>query len=815
MVTVMMRISQQKVASYLPDNFSLNNTKLKTMISWSFFIFDTMIKPTENPKLPFKIKYSFNPLVKELQSSDYNLGEFRHFISVIKEQIPAFITGVDTIEEFAEIANKVEPLIEKIIPRPLMKNNLKAINYPLSDKFLYPTDSLKAIMEDENSIVKSKFMSADWDDVYKICCCLILNRYYGLNIEFNHTNLLEVDNDKGYISYLSVSYDFEYFNIYPTDQKYELTEDQIEELLNNYDNTRLWYDYFPIESWIGEGFTVASFFDNTTFIALSKLKTNLLSYSENQEQMNEDSISALKSIFRLKNLSIGFSSYDSNKEKIEDFPYRIPLESLVLDQHKSLAINQIFCTNLIEQMNQSDYYVISNVSKFHEKFPNDKLVQTLKKKGIESFVIYPLKRGNECLGVLELGSSEAGAFNRINAYQLKEMLPLIEESIYRYTQDLEHQINSFIQTEYTSLHPSVEWKFVNRAKENLLNPTSQTKRTQIKFKDVYPFYGEVDVRNSSSIRNRCLKLDYQNQIKYLIRICKELYSRSSDQKFMEYIEQLNQFHERIDLVDKIYFEQEIFDFITFQVHPQIPKYVKENEDSIISEYLNLLDNQTGLYYIERRKFDESIALLNKLLATRLDVFQNDAQSIIPHYYERFKTDGIDYNLYVGRSINPKKAFDYHLVKSLRFWQLQAMIALEQNYKEIYKEMPIPLEVASMILTTNIALDITFKLDEKRFDVDGYNNAKYEIIKKRINKAYVKDSIERINVPGKLCIIYYEDVLREEYIGYLDRLIAKGYLTNDLEFLEVEELQGLSGLFAIRVGINYANKLTHYEPYITS
>lgn len=785
------------------------------MISWSFFIFDTMIKPTENPKLPFKIKYSFHPLVKELQSGEYNLGEFKQFLALIKKQIPAFITGVDTIEEFAAIAKQVEPLIEKIIPRPLMKNNLKAISYPLSDKFLYPTDSLKAIIEDENSIVKSRFMSAEWEDVYKICCCLILNRYYGLNLEFNHTNLLEVDNGKGYISYLSVNYDFEYFDIYPSDKKYELTEDQIEELLNNYDNTELWYKYFPEESWIGDGFTVASFFDNTTFIALSKLKTNLLSYSENQEDLNEESISALQSIFRLKDLKIGFSSYDSNKEKIEDFPYRIPLDSLILENNSSLAINQIFCTNLMEQINQSDYYVISNVSKFYEKYPKDKLVSILKKKGIESFVIYPLKRGNQCLGILELGSSEAGAFNRINAFQLKEMLPLIEESIYRYTQDLEHQINSFIQTEYTSLHPSVEWKFVKRAKDYLLNPTSPTKRTQIKFNDVYPLYGEVDVRNSSSIRNRCLKLDYQNQIKYLIKICKELYARSNDPKFMGYIEQLNQFHERIDLVDKIYFEQEIFDFITFQIHPEIPKYVQEEEESIISDYLNKLDPNTGLYYIERRKFDVSIAMLNKLLASRLDLFQADAQAIMPHYYERFKTDGIDYNLYVGRSINPKKAFDYNVVKAIRYWQLQAMIALEQNYRESVYEMPITLEVASMILTTNIALDITFKLDEKRFDVDGYNNAKYEIIKKRINKAYVKDSIERINVPGKLCIIYYEDVLREEYMAYLQKLMAKGYLSNNLEFLEVEELQGLSGLFAIRVGINYANKLTSYEPYMNT
>ena len=41
----------------------------------------------------------------------------------------------------------------------------------------------------------------------------------------------------------------------------------------------------------------------------------------------------------------------------------------------------------------------------------------------------------------------------------------------------------------------------------------------------------------------------------------------------------------------------------------------------------------------------------------------------------------------------------------------------------------------------------------------------EIIKKRISKAFIKDSTERINQPGKVCVIYTEDILREEYAEY--------------------------------------------------
>ena len=62
---------------------------------------------------------------------------------------------------------------------------------------------------------------------------------------------------------------------------------------------------------------------------------------------------------------------------------------------------------------------------------------------------------------------------------------------------------------------------------------------------------------------------------------------------------------------------------------------------------------------------EDRALAKLLAATKKPVFlalnkadnprkQLDAQQIYPHYYERFKTDGVEHNLYIGASISPTK-----------------------------------------------------------------------------------------------------------------------------------------------------------------
>jgi hypothetical protein len=759
--------------------------------------------------LPIKILYSFESLIDDLENSDYNFGEFKVFLDYLKETRPEIIDGVSTFDEFQKLVKDVNPIIEKIIPKPLVKYNLKAITFPFSDKFIFETERLKELLHNKKTNLKLSFDNFDEDTLFKFTCCFILSKYYHVNLDFNFSNQLEIKNEEGYTSYFGTDTNHDYFRIYPSDEKYILTEDQIENLIDNYDDTLLWKNYFPEQSYIAKGFNLISFFDNTVEIAKSNLKSKLISFGEEFESVRNDIVSAMKSIFRTGDLEIGFSAYNSDKDQLEISPLQHVNMSLIIDKKLNLKSNEIACTNYKKVISSSEYYVVSNVEKKLEMHPNDKLLNLVNQQGYQSFILYPLVNGNEYLGILEIASKTPSTFNRINANLLYEIKPLLEESIYRYSIDFENQINAYIQTEYTSLHPSVEWKFRQKAKDHILHITNSKQKSQISFQNIYPIYGEVDVRNSSTIRNLCMKNDYQNQINFLIEVCNELYDRTKKPKFLDDIDTLKDFLDRIDNVDKIYFESELLDFISYKIHPEITKYAKAEDKSALVKYIKKLDTMTGLFYIERKKFDQSIQITNSLLSNKLDLFQQEAQAIFQHYYERFKTDGVDYNLYVGKSITPQKKFSYNLVKEIRFWQIQATILLVQAQKYHQKKMPLKLDVASLIFATNSTIDILFKMDEKRFDVNGYNNAKYEIVKKRLSKAFVKGTEERINQPGKICIIYSEDVLREEYTEYLNRLIDLKFLKKDIEFLEVDDLQGLSGLLAVRVSVNYKNELGKY------
>ena len=143
--------------------------------------------------------------------------------------------------------------------------------------------------------------------------------------------------------------------------------------------------------------------------------------------------------------------------------------------------------------------------------------------------------------------------------------------------------------------------------------------------------------------------------------------------------------------------------------------------------------------------------------------------------------------------------------NLRLWQLQTLCEMEMEHHQMKSSLPYQLDVTSLILVFSSPISIRFRMDEKRFDVDGTYNARYEVVKKRIDKANIKGTKDRITEKEKITIVYSHANEETEYLKYINFLQYKNILEPTIEQFEVEELQGVSGLKAIRVKINNENK----------
>ena len=91
----------------------------------------------------------------------------------------------------------------------------------------------------------------------------------------------------------------DFIDIEPTDRSIDISKDDIELLIQNYNDIDLWKSKFPPKSWILKGFTIVNLTDVTIDDEISNLKTTLLSRENNSDEEMQRFQSIFRSIFGL------------------------------------------------------------------------------------------------------------------------------------------------------------------------------------------------------------------------------------------------------------------------------------------------------------------------------------------------------------------------------------------------------------------------------------------------------------------------------------------------------------------------------------
>lgn len=385
-------------------------------------------------------------------------------------------------------------------------------------------------------------------------------------------------------------------------------------------------------------------------------------------------------------------------------------------------------------------------------------------------------------------------------------MPFIVSAVTRAKIEEENLIDAIIQHQCTAVHSAVLWRFKEEARRFILDDLEgrQPSFREIVFKEVYPLYGQIDIRDSSTARNVAIQRDLMIQLSVIREVLRSACEQQALPIFEELLFRVANHVAEISETLHTNSEQAIFDFVKEEIAP-VFEHLKKTIPSIrpmILEYESNIDSKTEAYYDHRRNYDDSVMKINMRLASVIDKRQVDAQRMFPHYFERYKTDGVEHNLYIGDSIAEEQQFESLYLNNLRLWQLQVMCEMENAYYNLKPDLPVKMDVASLILVYNTSLSIRFRMDEKRFDVDGTYNARYEVIKKRIDKSFIKGTNERLTQSGKLCIVYSQKKDELEYLRYVRFLKKEGYFEDNIEVVELEGLQGVSGLKAIRAEIRY-------------
>ena len=199
-------------------------------------------------------------------------------------------------------------------------------------------------------------------------------------------------------------------------------------------------------------------------------------------------------------------------------------------------------------------------------------------------------------------------------------------------------------------------------------------------------------------------------------------------------------------------------------------------------------------------FEKSLTILTRLIKEEYDHLNTEIQEIFPCYFETFRTDGIEYDGYIGQSISPTSTFKPKLLDKIRKKQILSMVSLVKKTREITKELPIPLRTTQLLFVHPDKISISFREDEKRFDVEGGYNIRYQIIKKRIDKALIENTKERLVQPDNVAIVFSNENIVSGIEKNLKEIAESGLIHPTFEYLSLEELQGVSELRAIRIKV---------------
>jgi GAF domain len=431
--------------------------------------------------------------------------------------------------------------------------------------------------------------------------------------------------------------------------------------------------------------------------------------------------------------------------------------------------------------------------------------------GVRAMMVAPLHFQDELIGTIALKSPHAGDFDATHLPLLQEVLPLFSMAVRRSIDELHGRIQAMIKEKATAIHPVVEWRF-EKAVLGLLERRGQTtggaslELEPIVFRDVYPLYALADIRGSSTQRTWSIQADLLSQL----GLAREVLRAAHEVRRLPVLDQLGHRLE-VCMADaevslRAGDETGIIAFLRGDIEPLFDhlQTFGESVPRRVDEYRQALDPTLGAVYARRKDFEESITAINDEISAYLDLEEQAAQEMFPHYFEKQKTDGVDYTIYAGASLLKDGAFDALYLRNLRLWQLMVACGIAVRVDRLKARLAVELDVASLILVQHAPLAIRFSLDDKRFDVDGAYNIRYEIMKKRIDKGVVRGTTERITQPGKIAIVYTQPAEAAEYRHYIAYLQKLGYLTGDVEELELDELQGAQGLRALRVTVDLAH-----------
>lgn len=766
----------------------------------------------DNPfkDFPFKAVLSLKPLIDYLKGLGSGGGNVRPHIKKeideLLDQAPELESPIEDLSILERHREAVGRLMEFVFPPASWETEILGAIVPISMQPFFVSPGFRDLFVRQEGIFKapSKLDEESFRKgrIIKLFL-LILEKIYGIHQSFEYPIIRTAVNPKtGLERYFKVNLDLRFIDVCPLKEVKPLTDEERALIMDHLIESEVLRQIVPPENFEIRGMTLVHAEDVTESEVISALERDLI---------DQESVSSPKGFLRLQDrLRVLFQRQDLVASLAAIHEDQVLLVSLgceicetgMFADSRHLSLSVFEGTFYERAVNTGRILLVSDV--LQERFPHH-TEETIKAMGVRSLIVAPLYYKGVPVGTLDIGSSKTGDLSVMDIPLVAQIQPLFAVAVKRVLDDYENRIQRVIKEKCTAIHPSVEWRF-HKAAHHYLESAAVGRTSEMEpivFRDVYPLYGVTDIRGSSQERNRAIQRDLGEHLNMGLRVVQLAYEDKPLPILKELSGRIKSHLERVQSGVSTGDEVSVVQFLRKEVESLFPhiRNFGNNVGAAIEGYEHSVDPNLGVVFKLRKDFEESVSRLSERLAAFLDQEEEKAQATFPHYFERHRTDGVDYLIYVGASLVQQDRFNELYLKDLRLWQLKVACGMAAITEQLKSSLKLSLDTAHLILVQNNPLSVRFRFDERRFDVDGAYDIRHDIVKSRLDKAQVKGGKERLTQPGKIAIVYSHPEEAAEMHRHIQFMQAEGYLTEEIERLELEDLPGVQGLKALRVSAN--------------
>lgn len=753
---------------------------------------------------------SFRPLVaylkRRIKTEHTVKREFYRFLLEKLESDKALERDVD-INGLYKHRSTLELIF--IILTPLMANEKElfwALSTPVPNQLFFSTDLLyDFILENapENKHDDNQQLAREKEQLTFIYST-ILSRFYKYNTLFSDDLIFASKRKETDLSqYYKVNVDTQFIEItYKNGTLPTLNLQQFHNLSQDGNSLKTLQNILPLSDFKFDGFTVVSLTDVTLQHSLDVIKNTLVNHACANNAFDEV-VQALKTLANNANLNFSLLPlFTVNGKPVFDANEKGTSALITAYQHFNFNENVIYQSLANYQQKPRPLFLTAIDKAQLSEMPVMRLV---KETGVKFYAILPVFYNAQMVGVLEIFSAAEITITDEELNAIYAALPLLGQLFQLRIDEFNTELTSVLKDKFTALQPAVQWKFNQQAWAYIKDSKRNSSAIPtITFKDLYPLFGAIDIRNSTLENNLAQKKDLQVQLLKLQQTLKELRTAVNLDLLDKYIFECTNWLESIEKNFSPSEQDALNNFLNIEVLPTLkqiaPSHLQSN--NVVDEYMAFIDPTNGHAFANRRAIATALMQINTNVNNYLERAVAELQKSYPCYFSKFRTDGVEYDIYIGQEIAPEIHFDEVYLKNIRLWQLQSMVEIARLTKHLSKQMEKPLYTTQLIFIHSNPITITFRNDERRFDVEGTYNVRYEVIKKRIDKITIAGTKERLTKVGSVSLVYYNDVDVKEYITYITFLQNQGYLQDQLSYFDLEEAQGVTGLKAIRVDVKY-------------